>query len=34
GVMKFEKAKAKLLGSDRESFSISRFLGRLRYPST
>lgn len=33
GVMKFEKAKAKLLNSDRESFSISRFLGRLRYPS-
>ncbi len=34
GVMKFEKAKAKLLGKNRETFSISRFLGRLRYPST
>jgi len=33
GVMKFEKTKAKWLGSDRESFSVSRFLGRLRYPS-
>ncbi len=38
GVMKFEKAKAKLLGGaggeGRESFSISRFLGRLRYPES
>lgn len=33
GVMKFEKAKARLLGSDRERFSVSRFLGRLRYPA-
>jgi len=33
GVMKFEKLKAKLLNSDREHFSVSRFLGRLRYPS-
>jgi len=33
GVMKFEKAKAKWLNSERESFSISRFLGRLRYPA-
>lgn len=33
GVMKFEKAKARLLNSDREHFSISRFLGRLRYPA-
>ena len=34
GVMKFEKAKAKLLGAgaDREHFSLTRFLGRLRYP--
>lgn len=34
GVMKFEKAKAKLLGAgkDRERFSVTRFLGRLRYP--
>jgi len=31
GVMKFEKAKARLL-RDREGFSITRFLGRLRYP--
>lgn len=34
GVMKFEKTKAKWLNSDRESFSISRFLGRLRYPAS
>ena len=33
GVMKFEKAKAKWLAPDRETFSVSRFLGRLRYPS-
>ena len=33
GVMKFEKAKAKWLNSERESFSMSRFLGRLRYPA-
>ncbi len=33
GVMKFEKTKAKWLNPDRESFSVSRFLGRLRYPS-
>ncbi|WP_170001802.1 COQ9 family protein [Pseudopontixanthobacter vadosimaris] len=33
GVMKFEKAKARLLGGDRESFSVMRFLGRLRYPA-
>jgi len=31
GVMKFEKAKAQLLGGDREHFDIARFLGRLRY---
>ena len=31
-VMQFEKAKAQLLGgSDRESFSPVRLLGRLRY---
>ncbi|WP_271439376.1 COQ9 family protein [Pontixanthobacter luteolus] len=34
GVMKFEKVKAKWLNPDRETFSISRFLGRLRYPSS
>lgn len=33
GVMQFEKVKAKLLNSDRESFSVTRFLGRLRYPA-
>ena len=33
GVMKFEKAKARLLNSDRDHFSVSRFLGRLRYPA-
>lgn len=33
GVMKFEKAKAKLLNSDRPHFSAARFLGRLRYPA-
>lgn len=33
GVMKFEKAKARLLNSDRESFSVTRLLGRLRYPA-
>ena len=34
GVMKFEKVKTKLLNSDRETFSVTRFLGRLRYPSS
>ena len=33
GVMKFEKAKARLLNSERESFSMTRLLGRLRYPA-
>lgn len=32
GVMKFEKAKAQMLGSGRDLPSLSRFLGRLRYP--
>ena len=32
GVMNFEKAKAQLL-KPRERFSITRFLGRLRYPA-
>jgi ubiquinone biosynthesis protein COQ9 len=31
-VMKFEKAKAQLLGN-REHFDLMRFLGRLRYPA-
>jgi len=33
GVMKFEKVKAKWLNPDRETFSVTRFLGRLRYPA-
>ncbi|WP_369026961.1 COQ9 family protein [Qipengyuania sp. RANM35] len=33
GVMKFEKVKAKWLNPEREHFSMSRFLGRLRYPA-
>ncbi len=33
GVMKFERAKAQLLNSDRELPSLTRFLGRLRYPA-
>ena len=33
GVMKFEKAKAQFAGKDRELPSLTRFLGRLRYPS-
>jgi ubiquinone biosynthesis protein COQ9 len=33
GVMKFEKAKAQLIGKDRALPSLTRFLGRLRYPA-
>ena len=33
GVMRFEKAKAQWLRPDAERFSVTRFLGRLRYPS-
>ena len=33
GVMNFEKAKAQFLGKDRELPSLTRFLGRLRYPA-
>jgi ubiquinone biosynthesis protein COQ9 len=33
GVMRFEKAKARLLDPNREGFSVTRFLGRLRYPA-
>ncbi|MEZ5681688.1 MAG: COQ9 family protein [Erythrobacter sp.] len=33
GVMTFEKVKAKWLNPEREHFSVSRFLGRLRYPA-
>jgi len=32
-VMQFEKAKAQVLRPDAERFSVTRFLGRLRYPS-
>lgn len=33
GIMRFEKTKARLLGSgDGERLSLSRFIGRLRYP--
>ena len=31
-VMQFEKVKAKWLNTDRESFDLASFLGRLRYP--
>lgn len=31
-VMQFEKAKARLLKSPQERLSLSRFIGRLRYP--
>jgi ubiquinone biosynthesis protein COQ9 len=33
GVMRFEKAKAKLVRPREERFSMARFLGRLRYPA-
>ncbi len=33
GVMRFEKAKAQFLSKDRELPSLTRFLGRLRYPA-
>lgn len=33
GVMRFEKAKARLLDPQRDHFSMVRFLGRLRYPA-
>ena len=33
GVMRFEKAKARLLRPRDESFSLTRLLGRLRYPA-
>ncbi|HUQ14328.1 MAG TPA: COQ9 family protein [Novosphingobium sp.] len=32
-VMRFEKAKARLLRPHDERFSVARFLGRLRYPA-
>ncbi|PMW04816.1 COQ9 family protein, partial [Pseudomonas sp. GW456-11-11-14-TSB2] len=33
GIMQFEKAKAKLLGRTELRPSLSRFIGRLRYPA-
>lgn len=33
GIMQFEKAKARWLNPEREGFSMTRFLGRLRYPA-
>jgi ubiquinone biosynthesis protein COQ9 len=33
GVGRFEKAKAKFVGTAEERFSVARFLGRLRYPA-
>jgi len=33
GVTRFEKAKARLLRPREESFSVTRLLGRLRYPA-
>lgn len=34
GIMKFEKAKARFTSGGDRMFSMSRFLGRLRYPAT
>lgn len=33
GIMRFEKTKAQLLGRGRHRPSLSRFIGRLRYPA-
>lgn len=33
GVMRFEKAKAQFMANSGYSFSMARFLGRLRYPA-
>lgn len=33
GIMRFEKAKAKWTAGSNQHFSLSRFLGRLRYPA-
>lgn len=33
GIMRFEKAKAKWTGPDTHRLSLSRFVGRLRYPA-
>ncbi len=34
GIMSFEKAKARLTSGGDMNFSLTRFLGRLRYPAT
>ncbi|SOB80260.1 ubiquinone biosynthesis protein COQ9 [Sphingomonas guangdongensis] len=34
GIMRFERVKGQLLGRGRDRLSLSRFIGRLRYPST
>ena len=33
GIVRFEKAKAKMLQRSSDRFSLARFLGRLRYPA-
>lgn len=33
GIIRFEKAKGRMLGASEERFSVTRFLGRLRYPA-
>jgi len=33
GIMRFEKAKARIILPSEERFSMARFLGRLRYPA-
>jgi ubiquinone biosynthesis protein COQ9 len=33
GIIRFEKAKARMLPADDRRFSVTRFLGRLRYPA-
>ncbi len=33
GIMRFEKAKARLTGGTTERLSLARFIGRLRYPA-
>lgn len=33
GIMRFEKTKAQLLGRGKDRLSLSRFIGRLRYPA-
>jgi ubiquinone biosynthesis protein COQ9 len=34
GIIRFEKAKASIVRTPENSFSIARFLGRLRYPAS